>query len=419
MTGSQGYSQKNKIVFATDVPCWREQTGAQQRILGLAKFLIDQGWDIDVVYLGSFADEQQTGFEKHQDRKINFISLIDDWQPQGLLEAAVWKLKCLGNSLSPKSSEQKPAIQSKRLSSFANPMFRQRFQDYLRIGKPEIVIVEYVTLSYLVPPRERRTGIQFWVDTHDLLSSRCRQFKELGLAHWVDITESEEASALNQFDGIIAIEASEADTFRSLTQNRIPIVVAGHAAQTRATSANEATNEIRVGIIASDNQINRIEIQSFLKEVWPKVIQSTVNPSVRLVVAGSICHTLNEFADLKGVERIGVVEKLEEFYDRIQIAINPIQFGTGLKIKSVEALSFGKPLVAARHSIAGLPIESTQLPFLATDSAEEMVAAISNLASNRGLLQQLSEAAVNYVERFLRPEEIYGALVEKFRESIL
>jgi glycosyltransferase involved in cell wall biosynthesis len=414
MTASQvNPAHRKKIVLVTDVPFWRAQTGAQQRILGLTKFLADRAWQVSIAYLGTFSEEPPSQFEKKPAADLKFVSLVDDWQPQGFVESALWKLKCIGNSISRRSIEQS-ATESKRLSEFENPIFRQRFHEFVRREKPEIVIVEYASLSYLVPPRGQRAGTQYWVDTHDLLSSRCRQFQDLGLPHWIEISELEEATVLKQFDGIIAIESSEADKFRSFTQSRIPVVVAGHASPMPTNSPRKATDETALGIIASANRINHFEIRRFLKEVWPKVIRKSFSQPIRLILAGSISNELGEFAELSGVQLIGVVGELEEFYDQIQIAINPIQFGTGLKIKCIEGLSFGKPVIAARHSIAGLRTEFFPLPFIATDTPEEMVAAILELASDQQRLKQLSEAAFAYADRFLGPEVVYRDLAEQF-----
>jgi glycosyltransferase involved in cell wall biosynthesis len=45
--------------------------------------------------------------------------------------------------------------------------------------------------------------------------------------------------------------------------------------------------------------------------------------------------------------------KFELCVDRV--ALSPVRFGGGLKIKVFEALSFGKPVLATQHSIDGFP----------------------------------------------------------------
>ena len=50
----------------------------------------------------------------------------------------------------------------------------------------------------------------------------------------------------------------------------------------------------------------------------------------------------------------GYVDDVCEFYKRGNIAINPVYQGTGLKIKTLEAISYGKIIVVHPHSVAGL-----------------------------------------------------------------
>ena len=45
---------------------------------------------------------------------------------------------------------------------------------------------------------------------------------------------------------------------------------------------------------------------------------------------------------------------LQETYANTRVVISPVRFGGGLKIKTIEALAHGRPVVAAKHSVIGL-----------------------------------------------------------------
>ena len=49
-----------------------------------------------------------------------------------------------------------------------------------------------------------------------------------------------------------------------------------------------------------------------------------------------------------------MVQDLEEFYTNARVAICPMLSGTGIKIKVLEALSYGLPVVTNRRGIDGL-----------------------------------------------------------------
>ncbi|WP_037235578.1 glycosyltransferase family 4 protein [Rhodococcus wratislaviensis] len=71
-----------------------------------------------------------------------------------------------------------------------------------------------------------------------------------------------------------------------------------------------------------------------------------------LVIAGFGSESLPR---VPGVEILGEVRDVDEFYDRVDFALSPILLGGGMKVKVVEAMAFGVPVVASNHSLDGLP----------------------------------------------------------------
>jgi glycosyltransferase involved in cell wall biosynthesis len=54
---------------------------------------------------------------------------------------------------------------------------------------------------------------------------------------------------------------------------------------------------------------------------------------------------------------LGPVPDAEDFYRAVECVLNPMAGGTGLKIKTVEALAAGLPVLGTRDAFAGLPAE--------------------------------------------------------------
>jgi hypothetical protein len=79
-------------------------------------------------------------------------------------------------------------------------------------------------------------------------------------------------------------------------------------------------------------------------------------PDKRFVVAGSICDRLAASRP-QPFDVMGRVDHLDAFYDAVDAVVNPMTFGTGLKIKSVEAIFEGLPLIATEAAMIGLPIK--------------------------------------------------------------
>ncbi len=74
--------------------------------------------------------------------------------------------------------------------------------------------------------------------------------------------------------------------------------------------------------------------------------------NVKVHIIGKIGKTIAE--DFPNVIKYGIVDDLQEFYSHARIAICPMMSGTGVKIKVLEALSYGLPVVTNRRGVDGL-----------------------------------------------------------------
>ncbi len=104
-----------------------------------------------------------------------------------------------------------------------------------------------------------------------------------------------------------------------------------------------------VGFVGSDNPVNSHALAWFLDRVWLTILDQT--PNARLVAAGNICSVLPSCGSI--VAR-GPVDDLSPIYATCSFMLNPAQAGTGLKIKTVEALAFGRCVVTTPAGAEGV-----------------------------------------------------------------
>jgi glycosyltransferase involved in cell wall biosynthesis len=110
---------------------------------------------------------------------------------------------------------------------------------------------------------------------------------------------------------------------------------------------------------------------------------------VQLVLSGRICERV---PDSDGVRKVGRLDEISEAYGVGDVAINPVQYGTGLNIKTIEALGYGMPLVCTPAGARGLEYAAGRAYLLATDD-EEFIDSVVGLLSHLELARQLSAAA--------------------------
>lgn len=186
------------------------------------------------------------------------------------------------------------------------------------------------------------------LDTHDVFGERDQRFRDAGLApEWFYTSHAEEARGLRRADIVLAIQDEEAAWFRATGHDDVRVI--GHAPAQRQRPPGKLAGAVRVGYIASGNPLNRRSLIDLATK-----LPNTGVAGLRFVVAGSICDCLTERPG--PFEILGRTQSLEEFYDQVDVVVNPMRFGTGLKIKSVEAIFQGLPLIATRPAMVGLPV---------------------------------------------------------------
>ena len=116
-------------------------------------------------------------------------------------------------------------------------------------------------------------------------------------------------------------------------------------------------------------------------------------PTVELTIVGRAPDTaLAARIRDAGVELHTDVPSVEPFYAAADAVIAPIFFGGGTRVKLLEAMAFGKPIVATPFSVEGLSIRHGVHALLG-ETPGELAAAVKSLAADRRLRTRLASEA--------------------------
>ena len=254
--------------------------------------------------------------------------------------------------------------------------------------KFDAVMVEYIWFSKAL--NAFGNNVLKIIDTHDVFAERQRLFLKRGLSPgWFFTTRRSEAKALNRADVALAIQENDARHLQSLTPKRVAIV--GH--ETPVASNPCARKGKTVLFVGSRNAPNLDGLRWFLRESWPIIRQN--EPRARLVVAGNCCEKLSPEP---GMEMRGEAPDITALYESATVVINPLQFGTGLKIKMIEALGMGCPVVATRIGAEGLA-EGT---YLLREDPREFAEGVVTFLGNSSLREEFSAKAIAFVRDYNR-----------------
>ncbi|HEX2853358.1 MAG TPA: glycosyltransferase [Opitutaceae bacterium] len=244
--------------------------------------------------------------------------------------------------------------------------------------RPDVVIANYAWVAPAIRPAGS-TSPKFAVLTHDVRHRQLhlrdgRLIEQLG----EHMSIEEESRMLASADTLIAIQQPEAAVFSRMFPGKnvlsAPMSVGLHA--------SPPPREPVLLFVGSDHGPNRDGLQWFLRDVWPVVHRDV--PAARLLVAGGICRVIPEPLP-GGVTKLGRVPDLATAYAQASVVIAPIFQGSGIKIKLLEAIGFGRACVTTSVGLEGL--EALRHELRIADSAVEFARATT------GLLRDPDEAA--------------------------
>ena len=244
------------------------------------------------------------------------------------------------------------------------------------------------------------------LDMHDLFSQRAQEFYATGAKpEFFYCSETDEIYGLKRADLLLAIKEEDASWCTSNSIRREDVITIPYSEECRATNdflyrdpprAPISPGKVIFGMIGSDIHFNRHSAHLLLKEL-ELAIKATFAP-IEFVLAGSLCRAMGQCP--KFVRKMGFVDDVSSFYSSVDIVIVPNLHGTGIKIKSMESISYGKPTLFTYHSAQGTGIEVGTF-----NSLSEMAQTAASIALSGVIPKHLSDAALNAsckIEKTLR-----------------
>lgn len=227
------------------------------------------------------------------------------------------------------------------------------------------------------------------LDTHDFLTlQRLSKSKE---SNFFGEAFQEEINIMNLFDEIWTYSLEEHYIFDQFTNSNVKLVPVSSP-----VNSNDLAAPIKYSVlyVASDNQHNVNSIQWFINRVLPLL------GNVKIYIVGKICSKIQDEAN---IVKLGLVNDLDAIYKQSKITICPMLSGTGVKIKVLESLSYGLPVVATRRGVDGL-VNKSQNGCLIANEEKEFARYILKLLSDQTFYTQHQIEARSYFEKHHHPE---------------
>ncbi len=299
--------------------------------------------------------------------------------------------------------------QSNPLVSFDPGQARFFYKLYREI-KPIAVIAEYIWSAVPALPIASRQGICTIIDTHDVMTQRIASQLAAGLTPQYQISEADEVQLLSTADAIVAIQPEEAEVLTAMVPGR-RVIVAEHPVKPKVYVTTSVNSHVVI-FVGSKAQHNIDGIVRFIEEQWLQVIEAVPHAQIRII--GSVCSALPaHLSVMRNVCMVGVVDDLPIEYANASVVINPIRFGSGLKIKSVEALAYGTALVSTPLGVQGL--EAGAKAYCSV-SFEHMATTVIELLLSTERRKQLGLLASAFARERFSPDRCFSELYRFIQE---
>ncbi len=278
--------------------------------------------------------------------------------------------------------------------------------DRLLCSRPVVAVI--VHYAYLAPAlaAARAHAVLGLIDTIDVLYRNLDYYRAHGVGQTLcAMTRETETQLLSLADWVIAIQPREAELLAGLV-GREKVMVVEHAVVEGAAVDDQRTDPAAVVLMGSDNVWNADGLTWFLGEVWPLVLAA--RPDAALHVYGDLSRV--PACRGPGVHAHGFVADVKDVYARARVAVNPVRFGTGLKIKTVDALAHGRAVVTTPAGAEGLEdAEGTGL--LIARDPPQYADLVTRLLAAPEEAARLGERARAYAQKRFSPAAVYAPLL--------
>lgn len=386
--------QKKRILFFMPDNPMRKNAGNKTRALQLLKYFSSRHNKIDV----DFVSEEVWGMWEKKDKTLfkeifpDINLLVLKRKPNNKKTINYVCFKILDYILKYKWLLFKPQIPNRNTY-----LLQKQFNRLLDKNRYDVIIISYVEWATLISKNIRTKNAKLIVDTHDFITAQQKTSKNFNIGR----AFKREIELISLFDESWLLSSDEQFIFSQFaektTHNFVPLMFN----KNEIFHKNTLSRKYDIIYLASRNPHNIKSAKWFFEAVYPKL-----DPNLKICVIGEIGSFIDDYSN---VEKVKFVENLSKYYQQAKIAICPMLSGTGIKVKTVEALSFGLPVVCTYRGLDGLPSKQNNGCILA-DEPEAFRLAIEELLNDKQFYTLTSNKALSFFNQYFELNSGYQKL---------
>jgi polysaccharide biosynthesis protein PslH len=229
-----------------------------------------------------------------------------------------------------------------------------------------------------------------------------------------------EASFINSYDLLVTITENDLEILNSLG-NKKPAIVAPFGMYNPGLSGNNVVRSGKLNLLyigALDWMPNIEALNWFVKKVWPVVRRKFPEMVFRVAGRNAKKDFITDIAE-KGVICHGEIDNSGEFLAAENgIVVVPLFSGSGIRVRIIEAMFAGRPVIASSVAVSGIPVEN-EINILLADDSERFVHYIEKLVIDRDFAMIIGSNARQFAHNNYENRKISEDLLDFYKKSLL
>ncbi len=294
----------------------------------------------------------------------------------------------------------------------------------VQAGKFEAITCEHSVNEVYIRPQWRR-HLTTVLDIHSSVYRTCKNQLETGTSdnQWRDrlflpFLERYERNTVKKFSKVVVTtdeDLQQVKEFDSTTE--ASIVANGVDLETFPYRSQDPGGYNIVFVGGLDYFVNIDAAVFFAREVFPQLQSQYPDATLTLVGSKPAPEVKLLSQENSAITVTGRVPSIAEYLHQATVAVAPLRTGFGMKIKTLEYMAAGTPVVGSDRGLEGIKVDTDNVPLRAirANTADEFVNAVSQLFENPQLRAKLSRNGREMIES----EYTWSELAKKYEKIIM
>lgn len=385
-----------KILFLTNRLPHAEVVGGHRIIYQRIRYLSERGHQVGLLTFIQKDTQKQIDSLKPL---LNELKTLDHPQRNILIRACHDYL-----------SWKRPAVFWKRYSKD----MMKAVGEMVEQGKYDLIIAEFSEMGQYLHKNPYLSAIKKIISCHRCVTASYEKYTALGEVRFklylksipqLNGLQKYEFNMYRSADRIFVLTPQDRFTMQYYAQD-LAVSVVPSGIDVKYIQAQPAVTKEPIVLLTGfmSDPANEDGVEWFYHHVWKQL--SERHPEVKFYIVGSSPSPKILRLARKDSRIIvtGAVKDLRPYRNRARVFVSPVRLGSGMRLKVLEAMASGLPVVSTSLGMAGIDAQ-TGVNCLVADTPELFTRSVEWLLTDPGLSEQMARNARELVEQKYTLEE--------------